>query len=159
MSQAVALGRLLLGTLMLSFRQRAVQMSEFNAFVKANVPQAFTKAGAVATFVPANLIASAGTLLGFEDLTFDELVDRVLSYEFSDNSGTAGANASDLVGIVIVSADGKNAYSEITSNTRVSGSTNVTVPGSWSLVGARAALFFLSADHSQASDSQNMPLA
>lgn len=155
----VALARNILSALETSFRERAVQMSQFNAFVKANLPQAFSKSGSTATFLPGNLIAAQGTLVGFEDLAFDSGTGRALDYTWTDNTGGSGANASDEVWAVVVSADGLNAAAIPTTDPRTNESTSIVVPGTWSLTGARAALFFVSLDRSQSSDSENVATA
>lgn len=159
MRQIVALARIVLFALETSFRERAVQMSQFNAFVKANLPHAFTKSGAAATFVPANLIAAQGTLTGFEDLGFVSLTGRDLSFDWVDNTGGSGANASDAVRAMVVSADGLNAADLDAAATRSDEGGGVSIPGSWSLTGARAAVYFVQADGSRASDSENIATA
>lgn len=157
-AQMVALARLILATLQITFRQQAIKMSAYNAFVKANLTEAFTISGGTATFVPANLVVSKGTLPGFLDLETDTLSGRAGGITFSDNSDEFGASASDRVGVVVVAANGENAYAFLSENTRADGELDFTVPGSWSLTGARVCPFFVNAAGSKSSDSVNLPL-
>lgn len=158
-AQMVAMGRQVLGALQVSFRQQAVQMSQFNAFMQANILEAFTIAGALATFVPSELRASKGSLVGFEALAFSGLTGRDLAISWDDNSGTSGANATDAVHIMVVSSDGLSIVDINTGDTRQDNGTIVTVPGAWSLVGARAAVYFVKADGTESSDSENIATA
>lgn len=156
MAQLVVIGRLLLGAFEVSFRQMAVQMSQFNAFIKANLPQAFDFTGPTATLALDRLIVSKGTLIGFEDLEVDSVVGRDVTASWTPNTGGSGANASDQVRMVAISASGDNFAAVDLSATRADGTGVGTVPGSWSLTGARYAFYLVKADQSESSDSENI---
>lgn len=158
-AQMVAMGRAILGAIQISFRQRAVQMSEFNAFMRLNLDEAFTISGATATFDPTKLVGASGTLLGFDSLAFVSVSGRTADYDWTDNSGQSGANASDTVHAVIVSADGLNIAHVDTGALRNEENASVVIPGTWNITGARVAMYLLTVDNTQASDSQNLPAA
>lgn len=152
----VAIARQILPALQVSFRQMAVQMSAYNAFVKANLTEAFTFSGGVATFVPANFVASKGTLPGFQDPVRNGLSGRELDLSWTDNSTDFGASSSDQFRAVIVSADGAHAVA-ITSEIERSGEgVAFEIPGTFSLTGARCSAYFVKADGSKSSDSWNV---
>lgn len=156
MTQLVRMARLILPALQVSFREMAVRMSQYNAFVKFNADEAFSRVGAVATFIPANLTASKGTLGPLVDFAKVGLTGRSLSLEWTDNTGTSGANASDEMHLVIVSADGQDIVHMATGDDRIAASTTMTIPGTWSLTGARCCGYFVKADGSQSCDSVNI---
>lgn len=157
-TQMVAMGRAILGAIQIAFRQRAVQMSEFNAFMRLNLDEAFTVAGAVATFDASRLLAASGTLVPIADFQKDALTGRALDLLWDDNSGSSGANNSDLLYVTVVSADGLNIVNLATGAARDTGAGSVAIPGAWSLVGARAAGYYVSADLAQSSNSVNIAL-
>lgn len=154
-STMVAIARMILPAIQVSFRQMAVQMSAYNAFVRANLTEAFTFSGGVATFVPANFVASKGTLPGLEAPIRESLTGRELEISWTDNSTDYGASATDVLNLVVVSADGSHAEHIEMAQTRESGNSVIEIPGSWSLTGARACAYFVKADGSKSSDSWN----
>jgi len=158
MRQLVAMARAILSTLHVSFRQEAVEQSQYNAFIHANAPQAFTKSGATATFVPANLVVAKGTLIEPEDLTATVDTGRDYDLAWTDNTGDSGANASDRFTAVVVNAAGTVIKTITTAATRASAGVSITIPGAWSLTGARLAGFFTTTSGEQSSDSVNVAL-
>lgn len=156
MSQLVGMARQILSAIRVSFREMAVQMSQYNAFVKFNADEAFTISGATATFVPANLKVAKGTLGDVSGLVSGTLTSRAKDLEWTDNSGESGANASDILHAVVVNSTGTQIVHIIPGATRVDESVTVNIPGSWSLTGARIMAYFVKADGSQSSDSVNV---
>lgn len=159
MSQLVAIARSILSTLQISFREMAVQMSAYNAFVKYNLTEAFTISGATATLNVADLKVAKGTLADVID--FDSTVDTGRTYDltWTDNTGGSGANASDKLNVVVIASDASTLWAKVPGATRSAGVAAITVPGSWSLTGARICAYFVKADGSQSSDSVNVTLA
>lgn len=159
MTQIVAIARKVLGAIQISFRQRAIQMSEFNAFVKANLDGAFQRTGANAMIQPFNLVFSQGTLQGLQDLAFVSLTGRTIVVDWTDNSGQSGANASDKIHAIVVSDDGAEVVHIATAAIRSSETASVVVPGSWTLLDSRIIIYAVSDDQAQSSVSQNLPTA
>jgi hypothetical protein len=158
MRQLVAAARAILSTLHVSFRQEAVEQSQYNAFIHANAPQAFSVSGAVATFIAANLVTAKGTLIPPEDLAAVVDTGRVYDLTWTDNTGDSGANASDVFTAVVVNAAGTTIKTIQTAATRSDAGTSVTIPGAWSLTGARLTGFFSTVAQDQSSDSVNVAL-
>ncbi len=155
-SQIVAIARQILAAVQVSFRQQAIEMSAYNAFVKHNLTEAFTISGGTATFVPENMVASKGTLPGIEDFAKDALTDRDLDVLWEDNSSTYGASEVDRFHAVVVSADGLHVEHVFTNIQRADEAATISIPGSWSLTGARCLGYFVNADGSKSSDSVNI---
>lgn len=158
-SMIVALARTMLAVLQVTFRQAAVKMSAYNAFVKHNLTEAFTMSGPDAVFDASKLVISKGTLPPVEGLAIDDLTGRSVELSYDDNTGVFGASASDTVTIAVISANGEHAYAYSSGNDRTAGSLSFVIPGSWSLVNARLCVCFVNAAGSKSSDTVNIPLA
>lgn len=156
MAKLVVVGRLLLGALQVSFREMAVQMSQFNAFIKANLPQAFFFDGPSADLLADRIIVSKGTLVPMQDAAVDGVVGRAVTFDWTDNTGGSGANASDVVHVVAIEANAAEFAAISTAATRADETVTVNVPGTWNIAGARYALYFVAADGAKSSDSVNI---
>lgn len=158
-TQLVALFRLIPSAVNAGFRQMAVGMSAYNAFVKYNAPEAFTITGSTAALKVEDLTMAKGSLGALLD--FESTVDTGRTYDlaWTDNTGSSNANASDTLHVVVIDETGENVYYEDTTEARTAEAATITVPGSWSLTNARVIGFFVKADGSQACDSVNITLA
>lgn len=155
-TQLVAIFRQVPSALRTAFRQYATGMSAYNAFVKYNADEAFTISGAVATFVASSFNAAKGTLGALVDFARTLDTGRTYDFTWTDNTGESNANASDIFHVLVISSNGLEVYEEDTTRTRAQASGSVTIPGSWSLTGARFCGYFVKADGSMASDSVNI---
>lgn len=154
--QLVAIFRLIPTAFDQGFKQFNQAMSPYNAFVKYNAPESFSISGAVATFVAAQFKAAKGSLGALVDFAKTLDTGRTYDLTWTNNSGASNANSSDVLEVVVISADGLNCAHISTGAPRSAGAESVAIPGSWSLTGARFVAYFMKADGSMASDSVNI---
>lgn len=158
-TQAVELGRQVLGTLNMAFRSVAVHMSGFNAFVKYNVPSAFTFAGSVATLDPSKLVFSRGPLAPVTDSAITDNSDGTYSFTWDPNTSGAGASATDPMYASLYDPAGKLAWSGSLGVARSVGTAGVDVDMPPTFAATYGAIFPVSAVNGSSADSATVAVS
>lgn len=151
--QLVAIGRPVLAAIRYGFASIRATNSEWAEFMRVNANEAFTGTAPTATFVPANLTVSRGTLVNPADLDTDTPSGQDVGVSWSDDSGTPGANATDVLMAVGVKDDGSGSFFVDTARARVDDSATVEFPAGFTPADCHLYLFFRSAAGDDASDS------
>lgn len=151
--EVVAFARPLLPLIKISFKEAATRMSEYNAFVSANV-KATKAAGSIGAAVLTGTLQFAKGTIGkvVDGLAIAGAGDAV-SVTWTNNSDGVTALDSDKLAFIILDADGVVLKAGITSYARSLGSANLgTVVGGWE-AGYGMYCWFIRASEGKASDS------
>lgn len=151
--QLVAIGRPVLAAIRYGFASIRATNSEWAEFMRVNANEAFTGTAPDATFVPANLTVSRGTLGNPADLDVGTPTGQDVPATWSNDSGTPGRNATDLLVAVIVKDDGSGSAYVPTDRERQNGSATIEFPDGFTPASCHLYLFFRSAAGDDASDS------
>jgi hypothetical protein len=127
----VALARLMMGFIRVSFKQTATTMSQFNMFVKSNISTAITGAFPNYSVNFANLIISKGTLTGADGGTADAIAGHKVDIAWNDNSGNGDALATDNAMLLVINYVKGAIVQDTITKTRTNASIQLTVPASW----------------------------
>jgi hypothetical protein len=127
----VELARLLMGFIRVTFKQVAVGMSQYNAFVQTNISTAIS--GAFPNFIIdySLLIVSKGTLKGVFNGAINSDPGQQLFITWDDNSDNGTGLPTDNAVILVINETKKAIFTDLTSATRADGNIVLTVPSSW----------------------------
>lgn len=151
--QLVAIGRPVLAALRYGFASIRATNSQWAEFMRVNANEAFTGSAPTATFVPANLTVSRGTLVQPGDMAVGTPSGQDVEITWTDDSGIPGANTTDLLTIVAVKDDGSDSTFEASSTDRTIGAHTFTFPAGFTPGSCTIYPFFRSAAGDDASDS------
>ena len=131
-SLLVAVARMLMGFIRVTFKKAAVGMSPYNTFVKTNIANVVIGDYPNFTIDYSQMKVSKGSLKGVDDGICSPDHGQVLNISWTDNSGnTVDAQPTDNVLILAIN-DTKNAtVSDMASATRSDANVQITVPLSW----------------------------
>lgn len=127
----VALARLFMGFIRVSFKQAATGMSPFNVFVRSNISTAITGVFPNYAVDFANLIISKGTLTGVDAGETLAVAGHKVDIIWVDNSGNGDALATDKVMALIINNTKKAIVQDMVTKTRADASLSLTVPATW----------------------------
>lgn len=132
-SQMVAAFRQAPGAIKAGFKKQAVGMSEFNAFMKYNVPSAFDmSAPPAATFDPALASTGKGTINPVAITTaIVDKSDLTATVTFPPAASQPGQSASDLAIITAYNITKEDWTGGVTTDLRSSGTAQIAIPGEW----------------------------
>ncbi|HBX53563.1 MAG: hypothetical protein A2309_03325 [Bacteroidetes bacterium RIFOXYB2_FULL_35_7] len=130
-SLMVALARLIMGFIRVSFKQAATSMSAFNVFVKSNISTAITGAYPNYTVNFPNLIISKGTLTGADSGSAVAAAGKKVTISWLDNSGNGDAQTTDKAMMLIINNTKKAIVQDMINKTRVDLTSQFIVPASW----------------------------
>jgi len=129
----VAVYRLMVGILVLGFKELAIKKSAFNAFVSTNIKAAFdVSLPPASTFIPENFKISKGTMsdTAIAAVVVDEDTHN-LTLSYSDQANLPGQSLSDLPLMAAFNADNGEWASGIGEGSRQSGNAGIAIPLGW----------------------------
>lgn len=150
--QLNALGRQIIGTIRQAFNEVSARSTNWASWMKYNSPVAFDISGAVASLRPNQITASRGTLVNPPAFDRGTVIVRSYPITWTDNSGQAGANASDQFVWVAITAAGE-IYSSVTTDTRADEASTIVLPGATTVGSFTTIGFFINVATKKASDS------
>lgn len=113
------------------FKQSAVGMSQFNAFMKTNILNVITGTFPSYSIDFTKLIVAKGTLTGADGATATAIAGKKITVAWTDNSGTGDALATDRAMILILNKTSKKVVQDVTTKTRFDATMQLTVPAPW----------------------------
>ena len=127
----VELARLLMGLIRVTFKQVAVGMSQYNAFMQTNISTAIS--GTYPNFIIdySQLIVSKGTLLGIRNGAVTATAGQQLKISWDDNSDNVLGMPTDNAVVLVINESKKEIITDLTSTTRADANNVLTVPSSW----------------------------
>ena len=156
LSAVVACARAISEVITIGFKEMAIGMYAFNAFVSTNSKNGFvTASGGVSSYVSANLIISKGTI-GSTDVTVASASVGVGSIEldFDSNTIPVGGSALDTALAVVFNTTKQEFAASQIGHVRNSGVVSVVIPANWQAGDScRAYLGFANLSTKKASDS------
>lgn len=158
LTQIVAIFRLISAVAVLGFKKQAIGKSAFNAFSGTALKNSFNyTAPPAATFVPADLLISKGTISSTEisSVTADRSNDNIVFVYPEDISGP-GQSLSDIAIMACYNTTRSQWASSNLANTREDGSSEIAMPSAWQTGDALVVyLGFYNAASGESSDSVN----
>jgi hypothetical protein len=130
-SLMVVLSRMTLKFIRVGFKQIAIEMSAFNAFMKNNISTAISGVYPAYTINYANLIFAKGTLTGADTPTAIAAAGKIINVDWVDNSGEGDAEATDTALILMINATKKKVMADTTTKTRLDETFQKVVPADW----------------------------
>ena len=130
-SLMVALARLIMGFIRVSFKQSANGMSQFNVFVRSNISTAITGVYPNYTVNFQSLIIAKGTLTGADGATAVAAAGKKVTISWLDNSGNGDAQTTDKAMMLIINNTKKAIVQDMINKTRVDLTSQFIVPASW----------------------------
>jgi hypothetical protein len=130
-SLMVELARKFLDFIRLGFKQAAVGMSQFNAFMQSNILDVITGVYPNYAIDYTKLVVTKGTLTGADDATANAVAGHKVTITWTDNTGTGDALATDKAMLLILNKDSKKVVQDVTTKTRLNATADLTVPASW----------------------------
>ena len=127
----VALARMFMGFIRIAFKQVAIGMSAFNAFVSDNITNVITGVYPAYSIDFTQLIVSKGTLTGADNGTAAAVAGRKVDIGWDDNSGNGDALATDNAMALLINYTKKAIMQDSTTKTRVDAVLEFIVPASW----------------------------
>lgn len=152
MRQLVNLFRFMLIMIRYSFKEVSAGSTEWASFMKYNLQNAFTVAGPDATLVPGDLIFSRGTLVQCPNMELLTSTTTGFTATWTDNTGTPGANASDILAYAIVTAD-EEVRVEFTGIVRADEAATVTYDSAVATAAAQVYIWWINTSLRKSSDS------
>ena len=130
-SMMIVLSRMFLGFIRMGFKQVAIEMSEFNAFMKTNISNVIAGTYPDYTIDFSKLIVTKGTLTGADGGVCTAPVGHKVSTTWTDNSGYGDALPTDKAMVLVLNYDKKGEKHDTTTKTRADGLCLVDLPASW----------------------------
>lgn len=149
----VALARLFMGFIRVSFKQLATSMSQFNVFVKSNISDAISGVYPNYTIDFTKIIVSRGTLTGADTGAATAVAGHKINVTWVDNSGNGDAQATDNAMALVINDTKKAIVQDMVTKTRADASIDFTVPVSWVGDEVHAFLSFKTPASDRVSDS------
>lgn len=127
----VAFSQILLGFISQTMKGLYVNMSAYNAFMKANIKTCFT--GVFPNFeIDYSLVkTSVGPLLPFEDPGLAMTAGHIVTLTWDDNTGQGNASSTDKLLCLIYNKDKNSISTSMSIAQRDDATLAVTVPASW----------------------------
>ncbi len=152
-SLMIALSRMILGMLRVSFQNMAQSMSAFNAFVASNIKTAITGAPGSYEIDYSLLVVAKGPLTKTLHFTAgNDLASKVKRTWTPPIDPLDPANG-DLLYAASFNEDKKEWFFGVTATTRATGTDEQTVPASWTGDTVHVYSFFVNPAKTQSSDS------
>ncbi len=127
----VELARKFLSFIRLGFKQSAIGMSEFNAFVQTNIFIAISGTYPDFAIDYTKIVVSKGTLTGAVGTSALAEAEKKVTVNWSDNTGSCDALAEDKALIVLLNPESKNVVASTEDKTREDETMEFTVPDAW----------------------------
>lgn len=151
----VALGRAFLSIVRVSFNEVNSRAASWSSWIGLNRLTAFTYAGNPPTPQPNSFQFGKGTLTNPVDVAIGAFIARAADIDWTDNSGEAGANASDTLMVAAITSS-LECYMFDTGVIRSAGTYALTLPGATATGSFSIHTWFVAATGKKASDSQNI---
>lgn len=139
--------------LKIGFKNAAYRMSGFNAAMSYTLKNALTGTYPAYSIDYPKVMVSRGPLSGAQNPSVVSAITGKVDFSWDDNSSDVGAQADDLVLLVIYCPALQKAIAIIGSSTRISGSQSITVPESFSGNEVQCYIGFHNTTQSVSSDS------
>lgn len=155
-SNLVSLYRMMVGILVLGFKELAIKKSEFNAFVSHNLKNAFDlSVPPTATFLPASFLISKGTIT---DTAITSVAASVgagdIDFVYPQTYGNPGQAATDKPVMAVFNETKEEWISGVGDATRADGTDTLVMPAGWQAADViHCYLGFVNAAGDAASDS------
>lgn len=130
-SLMVELSRSFLSFIRMGFKQAALGMSEFNAFMKANIKTVITGTYPDFEIDFTKLIVTKGTLTGPDGASAAAAAGHSVELVWVDNTGYGDALNTDKAMILVLNFDKKGEKSDVTTKTRADEAATLVLPESW----------------------------
>ncbi|MFH0865392.1 MAG: DUF6266 family protein [Bacteroidota bacterium] len=127
----VALARMFMGFIRIAFKQVAIGMSAFNAFVSDNITNVITGVYPAYSIDFTQLIVSKGTLTGADSGAAAAVAGHKVDISWVDNSGNGDALATDNAMVLVINNTRKAVLQDSTTKTRADEALQLTAPVSW----------------------------
>jgi hypothetical protein len=154
MSLLASLMRTVLNEIRVGFVRFQSGTTQWAQFLKANYATGTSDNGTTASLITTALKFAQGTLLPVEGFTHETPVGQDIDINWIDNSGATGANASDVLHVLFVNADGSDVAGITTSLTRADEAGTVTAPAGINASTCKVVAFFAHVAGDDVSDSQ-----
>lgn len=158
----IAAYRLMVGILVLGFKELAIKKSAFNAFTSVNLRNAFDLTSPpTATFKPENLLISKGTITDTVLTSVSaSIAGGTVDFVFPSTNGLPGQSATDRPLMAIFNEDKQEWASAVGTGARSTGAGEVDIPSTWEVADVlHCYLGFTSASGDSASDSKYLEIA
>ena len=152
-SLMVALSRMTLKFVRVGFKQIAIEMSAFNAFMKSNIGVAISGVYPAYTINYANLTFAKGTLTGVDTPTATAAAGKIINVDWVDNSGEGDAEATDTALILLINSTKKRVQADTTTKTRLDETISKLVPAGWVGDQVHVYISFMSSTVNKVADS------
>jgi hypothetical protein len=115
------------------FKSLAIRKSEFNAFMAANLDQAFNRATpGVALLIPANLVTSKGTIAGTSPTSVvPDRSNNTIAANWSSAVLQPGQSVTDKAMISCYNATKNEFTGEVTNVSRSANTATIPMPAGW----------------------------
>ena len=127
-SMLIALARMILGFVQIGYKQMAVGMSAFNAFVGENIKLIIAGAFPAFTIDWTALIVCHGTLFGVSTPTVTAAAGKKITPSWADNSGDGDALATDVALILLINSTKDIIKQDVSTAFRTTGTLEIVVP-------------------------------
>src|SRR3989339_1289305 len=124
----VALARLIMSFIRVSFKQVATTMSQFNMFVKSNITDAITGVYPNYSIDFTKVIISKGTLTGADSGAAAAGAGHVIDIIWVNNAGNGDALDTDVAMALVINNTKKAIVQDMLTKTRLDENLQLTVP-------------------------------
>jgi hypothetical protein len=149
----LAFFQLIVAAVKISFPERKHTLSAYNAFVSANLPQAFDKSGAQPVLLYPNIQISKGSLLKPSDASILASSGYSISANWYNNTNNTTGFATDKATLVIYNPVKKDCYVSTVDASRASELLEIFVSPKWAGDTVHGYLAFRNSTETKASDS------
>lgn len=134
-SQMVALFRNDPAAIRAGFKKQAVKKSEFNAFMSANLDNAFDRSvPGVASIIPANLVFAKGTISSTAPITTTaDRSNNTIVTTFAATVTQPGESLTDLALVSAYNITQDLSYGEVSAAQRSTGTSSIALPLDWAV--------------------------
>lgn len=130
-SMMVVVARMILSFVRVTFKQMAVGMSAFNAFVKTNIDDFISGTYPTFTYDWTKLVIAKGTLTNLLNPVAAAFAGLLVKISWTDNTGSGDALATDQAVLLLVNPTKMEVMYSTTDATRDAQEYSFTVPSSW----------------------------
>jgi len=152
-STMIAVSRMILKFSRVGFKQIAIEMSAFNAFMKYNINTAISGVYPAYSVNYPNLVVSKGTLTGPDTPTATAAAGKIINVDWVDNSGDGDAEATDYALILLINPTKKRVMADTMTKTRLDETFQKVVPADWVGNQVHVYISFMSAAGNKVADS------
>lgn len=154
MALLASLMRELLSEIRVGFTRFQNGTTQWAQFLKENYATGTSDNGTIAALITTDLKFSKGTLLPMQAGNIAGVTGQQIELDWTDNSGQQGANASDVLHVILVNANGSAVAAVPVNSTRADGGVTLTAPADITAATAKVIVFFANAAGDDVSDSQ-----